>query len=177
MIIDGMLTYTAGNNNKIVEIKEMDVYLQEMTSAQKRNLLAMGTIPARTARTNTTASSPTEPVKTRVTTAGTSVPGSASGKLIMNTRVLDYGTGAYYRVQLTANRNAFDAVAYYREAGLDREALVEQHEGYYKYTVGPFSTYEQAVSYKNQVDGLSDINGAFVVAYRNGRRISTGSVR
>ena len=49
MIIDGMLTYTAGNENKIVEIKEMDIYLQEMTQVQKRNLLATGAIPPRRA--------------------------------------------------------------------------------------------------------------------------------
>ena len=94
----------------------------------------------------------------------------------MNTRVLDYGTGAYYRVQLSANRNPVDAVTYYRDAGLDREVLVEQHEGYYKYTVGPFSTYQQAVSYKNQIDGLAEIDGSFVVAYRDGRRVPAGSV-
>jgi hypothetical protein len=177
MIIDGMLTYTAGNENKITEIKEMDVYLQEMTHAQKRNLLATGAIPPRSARTATTENTPPEPVKTTQPATGTSVSGSASGRLIMNTPVLDYGTGAYYRVQLTANRKPFDAVTFFREAGFDREVLVEQHEGYYKYTVGPFSTYEQAVSYKDQVNGRSEIYGAFVVAYRNGRRISTSSAR
>jgi hypothetical protein len=176
MIIDGMLTYTAGNDNKIVEIRQMDVYLQDMTQAQKRNLLATGAVPPRTARANTSATRQPEPVETRPATSTTSVPGSASGKMIMNTRVLDYGTGSYYRVQLSANRTAFDAVAYYRGAGLDREVLVEQHEGYYKYTIGSFSTYEQAVSYKNQVEGLPDIDGAFVVAYRNGRRVPTSSV-
>lgn len=177
MIIDGMLTYTAGNDNKIVEIKEMDVYLQEMTHAQKRNLLATGAIPPRTAQTNTSASPPPEPVKTTQPVRDTPVQVSTSGRLIMNTPVLDYGSGSFYRVQLTANRTPFDAVTFFREAGFDGEILVEQHEGYYKYTAGPFSTYEQAVSYKNQVNGRSEIYGAFVVAYRNGRRISTSSVR
>ena len=173
MIIDGMLTYTAGDDNKIVEIRQMDAYLPEMTQAQKRNLLATGAVPPRATR-STPADTP-EPVRTTqpVTTA---VSGSASGNVIMNTRVLDYGTGAYYRVQLSANLNPFDAVSHFREAGVDREVLVEQHEGYYKYTVGSFSTYQQAVSYKNQVEGLPDITGAFVVAYRNGRRVPSSSV-
>lgn len=174
LIIDGMLTYTAGNDNKIVEIKQMDVYLQEMTQVQKRNLLATGAVPPRTA--SSSANRQPEPVVTRPPAGSTTSTGSASSKVIMNTRVLDYGTGAYYRVQLSANLNAFDAVAYYREAGVDREVLVEQHEGYYKYTVGPFSTYQQAVSFKNQVEGLPDINGAFIVAYRDGRRVPTSSV-
>ena len=176
MIIDGMLTYTAGNDNKIIEIKEMDVYIQEMSQSQKRNLLAIGTVPARSARSTANETKPPETVTPRQPAASTSVAGSASGKVIMNTRVLDYGTGAYYRVQLSANLNPVDAVTYYRDAGLDREVLVEQHKGYYKYTVGPFSTYQQAVSYKNQIDGLAEIDGSFVVAYRDGRRAPTGSV-
>lgn len=177
MIIDGMLTYTAGSDNKIVEIKEMDVFLGEMTNVQKRNLLATGAIPPGTARQTASTQREPEPVRTSQPPASTSVPGGASGKVIMNTRVLESGTGAYYRVQLTANRKAFDAVAFYREIGVDREVLVEQHEGYYKYTAGSFSTYSQAVSYKNQVDRLSEIYGAFVVAYRDGRRVPTSSVR
>jgi len=177
MIIDGMLTYTAGNDNRIVEIKEMDIYLPEMSQVQKRNLLATGAIPARTGRSNASATTQTEVVKTRPPATGTSVPGSASGKVIMNTKVLDYGSGAYYRVQLSANRTAVDAVSHYREVGVDKEVLVEQHQGYYKYTVGPFSTYEQAVSYKNRMDAMSGIDGAFVVAYRDGRRVSGSSVR
>ena len=176
MIIDGMLTYTAGNDNKIVEIKEMDVYIQEMSQSQKRNLLAMGTVPTRSTRSTANETKQPETVTPRQPVVSTSVAGSASGKMIMNTRVLDYGTGAYYRVQLSANRNPVDAVTYYRDAGLDKEVLVEQHEGYYKYTVGPFSTYQQAVSYKNQIDGLAEIDGSFVVAYRDGRRVPAGSV-
>jgi hypothetical protein len=173
LIIDGMLTYTAGNDNKIVEVRQMDVYLPEMTQVQKRNLLATGAVPPRTARTTPTR--PAEPVETRQSTP-TPVAGSASGTMIMNTPVLDYGTGAYYRVQLSANLNPFDAVSYYKEAGVGKQVLVEQHQGYYKYTIGPFSTYQEALSYKDQVENLPDIDGAFVVAYRNGRRVPTSSV-
>jgi len=173
LIIDGMLTYTAGNDNKIVEVKQMDVYLPEMTQVQKRNLLATGAVPPRTARTTPTR--PAEPVETRQSNP-TPVAGRASGNMIMNTPVLDYGTGAFYRVQLSANLNPFDAVSYYREAGVGKQVLVEEHQGYYKYTIGPFSTYQEAVSYKDQVENLPDIDGAFVVAYRNGRRIPTSSV-
>lgn len=177
MIIDGTLTYTAGSDSRIVEIKEMDIFLPEMSQAQKRNLLAIGTVPARAGRSAATVSTQTETVKTSPTVSETSVPGRASDRVIMNTKVLDYGSGAYYRVQLSANRTAFDAVSFFREVGVDREVLVEQHEGYYKYTVGPFSTYDQALSYKNRMDGLSEIAGAFVVAYRNGRRVSGSSLR
>ena len=116
-------------------------------------------------------------MQARQTETAPPVQARTSGQTIMNTKVLVIGTGAFYRVQLTANRNPIDAVDYYRTAGVDREVLVEQHEGYYKYTVGPFSTYEQAISYKQQVERLPDITDAFVVSYRNGRRVSMSSGR
>jgi hypothetical protein len=181
LIIDGMLTYTDGNENKMVEIKEMDIFLQEMTQVQKRNLLATGKAPPRTGRsTARTQTEPvrtqTEPVRTQQTVTPPANPGRSSGELIMNTKVLDYGSGSYYRVQLSANRTPVDATTHYRQIGLNQEVFVEQHEGYYKYTAGSFSTYQQAVAYKDQVESLPEITGAFVVAYRNGRRVSSSSV-
>ena len=73
--------------------------------------------------------------------------------------------------------NAFDATTFYREAGVDREVFVEQHNGYYKYTVGPFQTYSQAMSYKENVENIQEVQGAFVVGYNNGNRVSAGSLR
>jgi hypothetical protein len=91
--------------------------------------------------------------------------------------VLDPGTGTYFRVQLSANLTPIDAVVFYRDAGVTREVLVEQHNGYYKYTVGPFQTYDQALLYKEQVDRLEEVEGAFIVGYRNGSRVSAVSIR
>lgn len=170
MYIDGLLTYTAANENKVAEIVEMDVSLDNLSTSQKRELLATGKAPQVT-RKPTPVQTETRPP---VTTTNT---GSASGGIIANTKVLDRGSGVYYRVQLTANLNPFDAKTFYRNAGVDREVLVEQHAGYYKYTVGPFQTYDQALSYKDKVERLQDIQGAFVVGYNNGNRVSAGALR
>jgi len=53
---------------------------------------------------------------------------------------------------------------------------VEQEGGYYKYTAGTFKNYNQAVSYRDQVENLPEVEGAFVVAYRDGKRIPITSV-
>ncbi|MCK4880362.1 MAG: hypothetical protein KAS82_06875 [Bacteroidales bacterium] len=166
MLIEGLLTYTAGNENRVAEIVQMDVSLDNLTTAQKRNLLDTGTVPAG----NKTA--PAVKRETRPPSTSTNV-GSASDRVIVNTRVLNRGTGVYYRVQLTANLNAFDATTYYRQAGVDREVLVEQHQGLYKYTIGPFQSYDQALSYKEKVDRLPEIEGAFIIGYQNGNRVAT----
>jgi hypothetical protein len=70
-----------------------------------------------------------------------------------------------------------DARSFYRQAGVTREVLVEEHNGYYKYTVGPFQTYDQALIYVEEVNRLEEVEGAFVVGYRNGSRVSAGSIR
>ena len=44
------------------------------------------------------------------------------------------------------------------------------HNGMYKYTAGSFPTYTQAREFKNTALGRG-IQGAFIVAYRNGTRI------
>lgn len=170
MYIEGLLTYTAANENKVAEIVEMDVSLDNLSTSQKRELLATGKAP-QVARTTPPVQTETRPP---VNTTNTE---SASGGIIANTKILDRGSGVYYRVQLTANLNPFDAKTFYRNAGVDREVLVEQHAGYYKYTVGPFQTYDQALSYKDKVERLQDIQGAFVVGYNNGNRVSAGALR
>lgn len=180
MFIDGTLTYTSDDENKVSRIVEVDVPLNALSAAQKKELLATGNVP-QMARTTPPAQT-TQPVRTNTPTrttppATTSNTGGASGRTILNTKVLDPGTGVYFRVQLSANLTAIDANTFYREIGINREVLVEHENGYYKYTVGPFQTYEQALSYKDQVDRLPEVEGAFVVGYRNGSRVSPGTIR
>lgn len=178
MLVEGLLTYTVGNENRVVEIMEMDVDLGDLNATQKKELLATGRVPQGATSTAPVKTATTTPVKTETRTpATTSDMGGASGRTIANTKVLDRGSGVYYRVQLTANLTAFDARTFYRDIGVEREVFVEQHDGYYKYTVGPFQTYDQALSYKYQVERIPDIQGAFVVGYRNGSRVSAGSLR
>lgn len=180
MTINGLLTYTAASENRVVEIVEVNTSLADLSAAQKRALLASGDIPQSSVSPSTagTQTRVTPPARTEIQPPVRSGDtGSASERVIVNTRVLDPGTGTYFRVQLSANREPTDATTFYRQAGVTREVLVEQHDGYYKYTVGPFQTYEQAVLYMEQVNALQEVEGAFVVGYRNGSRVNAGSIR
>jgi len=158
----------------------MDVSLENLSQSQKRALLDNGTAPSVSTRTTPPVSNRTTPRverESRPPATNSNVSTSTNRGVIVNTRVLDPGTGTYYRVQLSANLNAFDANALYRQLGVDREVFVEQHQGFYKYTVGPFQTYEQALSYKDRIDGYPEVVGAFVVGYRNGKRVTAGTIR
>ncbi|MCK4750017.1 MAG: hypothetical protein KAT15_23340, partial [Bacteroidales bacterium] len=104
-------------------------------------------------------------------------PATGSDRMIVNTKVLSQGTGVYYRVQLSAHRKPFDARTHFRNAGVDQEVLVEQHDGLHKYTAGSFQNYSQAAAYRMKVERLSQVQGSFVVAYRDGKRIPVNSAR
>ena len=185
MEISGLLTYTSGNENVVVEVKQMDVSLADLSPAQKKTLLASGTVPAGVPKSSEIPMQTTEPeqvvqqqTETRVTTTTTpeeSRPPTGSGNTIENTRVLGAGTGVYYRVQIAALTQAFDARAHFRSVGVEQEVMVEQQGGFYKYTSGSFQTYSQAAAYRDRLERLPDVEGPFVVAYRDGRRIPIGT--
>jgi hypothetical protein len=78
--------------------------------------------------------------------------------------------GVYFRVQLAATRRLRDANEAFGEFRLSKPVLIERHNGMYKYSVGSFPNYAQAQQYKNTAVSRG-IKGAFIVAYRNGRRI------
>ena len=177
MTIEGLLTYSVGNENKVVQIKQVDIELESISLAEKRTMLSTGVIPASAKKSEETAQVQTEPevkepVVIRVEKAK---PAGPSGKVIVNTKVLAGGAGSYFRVQLTANTKPFDAPSIYRKAGVDQEVFVEQHQGWYKYTSGSFTDYSQAKAYRDRLEKLQVVEGAFVVAYRDGRRVPVAS--
>ena len=187
MKISGLLTYTRGNENVVVEVKQMDVSLADLSPTQKKDLLATGTVPEGVPRATEVVQQTQQQThqqeqeqvtrqetetRTQTTPPPTeSRPATGSGNTIENTKVLGAGSGVYYRVQIAALTQPFDARAHYRGVGVDQEVMVEQHEGYHKYTAGSFQTYSQAAAYRDRVEVLQDVEGSFVVAYRDGRRI------
>jgi hypothetical protein len=191
MVIEGLLTYTQGNENKLVEVKQVDVVLDDLSGQDKQNLLATGDIPSGARKTGELAQQTAEPVTPPEEVAETvtetapepeprttdSEPATGSDQMIGNTRVLSGGTGIYFRVQLAAHSKPFNGRSHFRNAGVDQEVMVEQHNGLYKYTAGSFQSYSQAAAYRSQLERLPGVKGSFVVAYRNGQRISVSAAR
>lgn len=185
MEIEGLFTYTIGDDSRVTGIKQVDVPLEQLSQPEKRNLLLTGHIPGGTQRQGDggrqqasgggsgqqgSASQTTGQVGTAAGSVRTPEQGTSQGA-IAGTSVLPAGTGTYFRVQLIATGTAFDASSLFRGRGLDREVYVEQHEGLYKYTAGSFQTYREAAQYRDRVETIPEVEGPFVVAYRNGRRI------
>lgn len=81
--------------------------------------------------------------------------------------------GVEYRVQIGAfkeNRSAETQLA--AKHKITETIQEESVDGWYKYTVGSFRTYNEAAKYRDNFIARFGIASAFVVAYKDGRRLS-----
>jgi hypothetical protein len=192
--ISGALSYILEGRNISVEIVQKDVYLSGISNANIEALMVSlergedlpAGKPVEVAQTEVKpppvkeeeiAVKEEKPVvreekpvvrETRTAPTGSSV--------IPDNQRLPVQDGIYYRVQLAAAGSFSDANKTFAAHNLSRPVLVERHNGLYKYTVGSFSTYAQAIDFRSTVLS-SGVKGAFVVAYRNGKRINVIDAR
>jgi len=175
MVVEGIFTHTMGDENKLDPIRQVDVNFNDLNQNEKAYLLQTGQVPS--GASHTVQQEVKQEVKqTPVETKPDPEPEdeqlvAGSDRYIENTRVLPPEQGFYYRVQVIAIQTPMDAKTLFRSEGLDREVMVEEIEGMFKYTAGSFKTYEEADAYKSNIENIGSVDGPFVVAYRNGRRV------
>jgi len=80
--------------------------------------------------------------------------------------------GIYYRIQVAAFMKQKDPGEISGSSQLGRPVKIEFHKGLYKYTVGPFNSYNDARAFKDELLESRKIRDAFVTAYQNGIRMS-----
>ena len=78
-----------------------------------------------------------------------------------------------YRVQIRAKQGNPISISHLSNTYNIPQSQIRQntHNGYYIYSVGSFSTYEQARSKRNELRSYNGISDAFVVAFKNGSRL------
>ena len=193
--IQGTLSYIMEGRNISVDVVQKDVYLKGISKANiealMKSLEAGEELPGgKPEQTQLTEVKPPpvkekEPVEKEKPVVTEEKPvvretrepqTSAASSGIPNSQQLPVQTGIYYRVQLAATMSFNDANESFAAFNLSRPVLVERHGGMYKYTIGSFSSYDQADEFRSTALSLG-IPGAFVVAYRDGKRISINEAR
>lgn len=168
MTLAGQLTHTSGDESMINPVKQVDVDFDDLDMDERAYLLQTGEVPSdagHTVQTVVQQEAPDPVVETKPETK------TNSDTYILKTKVLTAEPGFYYRVQIIAVETAFDARTQFRSEGVDREVMVEEQGGMYKYTVGTFRDYSDAEAYRKKMEGFETVDGPFVVAYRDGRRV------
>ncbi|MBI9037220.1 MAG: hypothetical protein JEY97_03735 [Bacteroidales bacterium] len=83
-------------------------------------------------------------------------------------------SGIEYRVQIRAKFGEKVSKTWLaNKYNLKQEIKENLNNGYYIYTLGSFKTYEAARKYRDELRLNNKINGAFVVAFRNGKRYNS----
>jgi len=173
--ITGALSYIQDGRNVSVDVIQQDIDLNSVNEGDVEALIAAidkgETIPLIKKEPEKVEVVKPPPVREEKPVQKVSPPltGSAASR-IPTTQLLPVLDGVYFRVQLAANRRFRDANRTYAEYRLSKPVLVEYNDGWYKYTAGSFSNYRQAQEFKNTSIN-NGITGAFIVAYRNGKRI------
>ena len=171
--ISGTLSYIMDGKNIEVAVIQQDVDLSGVTDQNVEKVVAAiskgEAIPVEKPPVRTEVVKPPPPPVKEVKET-TPVIRTGTSSRIPSAQLLEVQDGVYFRVQLAATRRFRDANAAYGEYKLTRPVKVESYGGWFKYTVGSFGTYGQASDYKNSALGKG-LDGAFVVAYRNGKRI------
>jgi hypothetical protein len=81
--------------------------------------------------------------------------------------------GLVYRVQVLAGYDFREARSISSKYGLTEELTVTEHDGMYKYVLGEFNQYRAAKALSNELRNTTALPGPFVVAYKDGYRITT----
>lgn len=82
-------------------------------------------------------------------------------------------SGIEFRVQCGAFRDNNQADTHLATKYRITEIIQEEYtDGWYKYTVGSFRTYEEAARYRDTFIARTNILSAFIVAYKDGRRLA-----
>ena len=89
--------------------------------------------------------------------------------------ILNYfqSNGTIYRVQIAASLNKRiekDTIASYYK--LTEEVKEDSSNGWYKYSVGNFNSYQEASKYKDLLVERNNIKGAFVVVFKDNTKVS-----
>ncbi len=170
--IDGTLSYIEEGRNVEVKIIQQDIDLQTVNDANMESVVAavMGgeQVPAETRPREEVKPPPVREPEVEKPPVRTGTSAAASG--IPKDQLLPVSDGVYFRVQLAATKHFRDVNQAFGKYRLSKPVFVEYTQEYYKYTAGSFSTYSQAREFKNFMTS-SGIQGAFIVGYRNGRRI------
>jgi len=81
-------------------------------------------------------------------------------------------SGVFYRVQILAGKNNVQKTYMQQNHNYSGDFVLENHEGWFKYTTGSFNEYKDARNGREDIRNAYNFPGPFVVAYNGSERIT-----
>ncbi|MEX0982992.1 MAG: hypothetical protein WD577_12325 [Bacteroidales bacterium] len=199
LVIEGNLTYTNEGESAVARVREIDVNLASLNTAQQEKFLKTGSVDRNLAdagetlldKKETEVKKPVketviEPVSSTVSErddidremdVGSALPVKSSGPTVIDIVALEAVSGVSFRVQIAAVRNPYFTNVVFAGHDLLRDVKVEKINGLNKYTVGPLTSYEEANRLKIRINRETVVESAFVVGYKDGKRVPLDTLR
>lgn len=87
---------------------------------------------------------------------------------VFNTDWLSTNTELVFKVQIAASLKELNENQIKKICCIEEDIYVTKEDEWYRYSIGSFKSYINAVQLKQ----ISNVNGAFIVAYKNGRKLA-----
>lgn len=181
--IQGNLSYTENGATKVDRPKQVNVNLASLDTAGRLELLETGSVSPDTKSAEatgntgqtTTQNTGQQGSSSDVSTPTNSAPSQPS--FVNGVEVLrPPGRGIVFRIQVAAVQFPGDDGSFFGNNSLLQDLKVEKVDGWYKYTVGPASNYREAEQMRDRINAETIVDDAFVVVYRDGRRVPVEDV-
>lgn len=191
--IGGAFSYLVDEKTVSVDIIQSDVNVAEVTAENLEQMVAMAMANPSTelaqANTNENTSQTSEDKQVAVTpdtdkekqtfeNVTTTAPGKTESRTVsernQSAAVASLSTeqGVYYRIQLAAGHKPINVNRYFSTLKLDKKVLIENHDGWRKYSVGSFDQYREARDFRVHIWNTTSVKDAFITAYNSGQRIT-----
>ena len=184
LILKGTFSFIINEATQVIDITQKEIDLSNLDPKNLESIIASSAVPSIVSSNQggeglPSSSSYTEPgvdggkeIAVKYQKIEDKKSFARSAKINMKPYMLEPEKGVYFRVQIAAGHRPVDIKSYFKKYKLPKEIRTEEHEGWYKYSVGSFNDYKEARNYRVNLWKTTSISDAFVAAYNNGTRIT-----
>jgi len=157
------------DNTELPEKNNTQITEEYITTSEPNNSGLQENFNSQT-ETNNSTTTKQEPQKNTKTTSNNNQDNITTSSNNSMAKDAFVAKGVIFKIQIIATRKQLDVEKIKKVYNTDQLIISDKNsdDGLYRYSVGTFNTYAEAQQFKDQ----TKVKGAFIVAYKDGKRIS-----
>ena len=165
-LIGGTFEYFKDKNSKVIDIPPNKIFIENQTIDTSEMAALLAHSDSIQAKENLQIVS-TEMVINDYELQVDETPDLKADKITATTIKL-----VSFSVQIASSFNKIPVNYFRNQYSIEEQIKSEFHNGMYKYTIGSFYNYKSARDHVNFIRNKKGVDGAFITAYKNGKRIT-----